>query len=41
MKEVAALRPKMNNYLTADDCVGKKAKGKRKCFIKGEIKFED
>ena len=32
MKKTVALRPKMNSYLRDDRCVGKKAKGTKKCL---------
>ena len=39
--EFATLRPKTYSYLTDDGEEDKKAKGARKCVIKGMIKFDD
>ena len=40
-KEFVALRPKTYSYLTDDCKEDKKAKGTKKCVIKGMIKFND
>ena len=41
MKEFTAPRPIVYTYFANDGHVGKKAKGKTKCVIKKEIKFQD
>ena len=41
MKEFVALRPKTDFYLMNDDSEYKKAKGRKKCAIKRETKFND
>ena len=41
MGEFAALRPKTYSYLMDDGGSDKKAKGTKKCVIKGRIKFND
>ena len=41
MKEFCALRPKAYANLMNDDREKKKAKGKRKCVIKGNIMLKD
>ena len=39
--EFVALRPKTYSYLTDDCKKNKKAKGTKKCMIKGMVKFDD
>ena len=39
--EFIALRPKTYSYLTDNDKIDKKAKGRKKCIIKKMIKFGD
>ena len=41
MTEFAALRPKTCSYLMDDVSNDKKAKGTKKCVIKGILKFND
>ena len=41
MTEFVALRPKTYSYLTDDCKEDKKAKGTKKCVIKGRLKFND
>ena len=41
MTEFVALRPKTYSYLTDDSEEDKKAKGTKKCVIKGRLKFND
>ena len=41
MTEFAALRLKTYSYLTDENDENKKAKGTKKCFKKGKLKFED
>lgn len=39
-KELAALRPKMCNYLTDDDYIDKKVKDTNECVINQEFKLK-
>ena len=39
MKEFAALRVKLNSYLTDNNDEDKKAKGTKKCVMKRKLKF--
>lgn len=41
MKEFVALRSQTYSHLADKECVDKKAKGKKKCVIKQEIRFKD
>ena len=41
MKEFVALRPKTYSYLMDDGWSDKKAKGTKKCVLKGRLKFND
>ena len=41
MKEFLALRAKTYAYLMEDDSEHKRAKGTKKCIIKGELRFEN
>ena len=41
MTEFVALRSKTCSYVTSNGCAHNKAKGRKKCIIKREIKFED
>ena len=41
MTELVALRPKTYSYLMDDGWKDKKAKGTKKCVIKGRLKFND
>ena len=40
MKNIVALRPKMNGYLTDNDYVDQKSQRTKKCVIKRDIEFE-
>ena len=41
MKKIVALRAKTSSYLIDDDSEDKKAKGTKKCVIKGKLEFEN
>ena len=41
MTEFPALKPKMYSYLTDSSDEEKKKRNKKKCVIKGKLKFED
>ena len=41
MTEFATLRPKTYSYLTGNIDENKKAKGRKKCFLKQNLKFEN
>ena len=41
MKKIVGLRAKTSSYLIDDDSEDKKAKGTKKCVIKGKLEFEN